>query len=425
MKTNKRIPRYTSYPIYPRWNDKLELDDLVDQIQRVEATELYIHIPFCTKPCFYCGCNKIIAKQGTRDDEYIDALLKEWELYKKINPDLFIKSIHFGGGTPTFLSEMNISKLLKHLDLNKETSISVEVDPRVTTKEQLALFKKYGANRVSMGIQDFDEGVQKLINRKQPPKLVREITDILRELGINDINFDLIYGLPNQSLETIDYTLEQVVLMKPQTISLFSYAHIPEQFPLQKRLTEYLPSDENKDAFYQYYRQRLIEMGYHQIGLDHFALEDSFLYQSFKHQVMRRSFMGYVNEKLENQIGLGVSAISDLKGCFYQNEKSLEDYYKRINEGSFPISYSHTKSHEDILISTIIERLMCYKSADLKELISNFQPSKALEFLSKLKSLSAKEELFQVENGVLNMKSNELHLRQVCFEIDNLVRSIA
>ena len=424
MKKTTRIPRYTSYPIYPRWNEQLSHSDLVDQIQSIESAELYVHIPFCTKPCFYCGCNKIIAKQGTKDEEYTDALLKEWGMYNTINPKLKIESIHFGGGTPTFLCESNIEKVLSGLNLEKNCRISIEVDPRVTTKEQLEVFVKYGANRISMGIQDFDLEVQKVINRIQSPKLVREMTETIRSIGIEDINFDLIYGLPKQSLETIDNTLEQVVSMMPQTISLFSYAHVPEQFPLQKRLTAFLPSDDEKDEFYKYYRLKLTEMGYSQIGLDHFALEDSFLFKSFKENTMRRSFMGYVNQKLENQIGLGVSAISDLKGCFYQNEKELSGYYLRINKNEMPFSYSHSKSTEDIVVSNLIEKLMCYKTADLRELISSFTPSKALAFLSNLKNISIKESLFTLENGVISLKGDELNLRPLCFKIDQLIRSM-
>lgn len=425
MKKSKRVPRYTSYPIYPRWNNQLNDNDLIDQIKLIDRTELYIHIPFCTKPCFYCGCNKIVARQGTQDDKYTDMLIKEWGLYKKINPDMNVESIHFGGGTPTFLCEKNISKVLGALNLNKDCKISIEVDPRVTTKEQLEIFKNFGANRISMGIQDFAPEVQKIINRIQPPKMVEEITETIRGLGIDDINFDLIYGLPKQSIETINKTLEHVMAIKPQTISLFSYAHIPEQFPLQKRLTDYLPSESDKESFYKHYKQKLVEMGYSQIGLDHFALEESFLFKSYQLKQMRRSFMGYVYQKLDNQIGLGVSAISDLKGCFYQNEKTIDDYYSRLDKNELPYSYSHAKSAEDIIVSNIIERLMCYKQADFRELISDFSPSKALDFLSQLKGMGEQDKTFSFNNGCISLNGDELSLREVCFNIDNLLRKMS
>lgn len=417
----KRYPRYTSYPIYPFWNKKVTQAHIIGEVRKEEKdVDMYIHIPFCAKPCFYCACNKIVSRQGNKELEYVEYLLREWQMYLSLNPNLSIRSIHLGGGTPTFLSAELLEKLFKGILADKTCSISVEVDPRITNEDQIKVFKTWGAQRFSMGIQDFSDDVQKVINRKQSSSLVNELVQKLRSYDIEEINFDLIYGLPAQSYQTIDDTLNQVREIDPDTISLFSYAHLPSSYPLQKRMEKDMHlSREEKDQMYHYYKEKLYEAGYEQIGLDHFAKKGSFLYQAYQEHKIVRNFMGYTTQKTSDILGLGVSSISSLGNFFYQNEKEIPSYYQAINEGKFPITVGHINSSHDLIVAELVEEIMCYKKASISEYLGILTPKRREFFLRGMKGIFEKEGIARLEGKSIFLEKNqELSLRRLCHFLD-------
>lgn len=416
----KRYPRYTSYPIYPFWNKDFQEKDIKEKIAPMtKDVDLYIHIPFCKKPCFYCGCNKIITKQGGKELEYVHYLLKEWDMYQKVIPHLKVRSIHFGGGTPTFLSAELLEKVLNHILGEKKCEISIEIDPRITTDEQIKVFKKFGATKFSMGIQDFSDEVQKVINRKQPADMVDKLVKTIRTYEVDEINFDLIYGLPAQSQKTIDDTLIAVEKINPDTISLFSYAHLPNVFPLQKRMEKQMNlTAEEKDKMYHYYKKQLIAYGYEQMGLDHFAKKESALYQAYKERAVGRNFMGYTTQKTSEVLGIGVSSISSINHYFYQNHKEIPDYYKSLDQGLFPIFNGHKKSREDEMMAKIIEEFMCYKTVDLENYLPLVKDKKDF-FFQKLKKDYVDKGICTYTNGILKLENGkELFLRKICHFLD-------
>lgn len=422
-----RYPRYTSYPVYPFWNNNISAKQLRHKLMEsgtLHDIDLYIHIPFCKKPCYYCGCNKIIAKQGTQEEDYVDYLIREWKMYKSLSSKLKAKTIHFGGGTPTFLSSDLIEKLLFSILGESKCSLSIEIDPRITDEKQIKVFKKYGAKKISMGIQDFSQNVQKVINRVQPEELVANINDIIRRHEIEEINFDLIYGLPAQNKQTIDETIRCVARLNPDTISLFSYAHIPSVFPLQARMEKHMNTDsQEKDSLYYYYKEKLLEAGYEQMGLDHFTKKKSHLYQAYMSQAVGRNFMGYTTQETSRVLGLGVSAISSLNGIYYQNEKEIKKYYQNLDEELIPIMVSHEKSKQDHIVSQVMESLMCYKNANMTEYLSFYSQingSKNLEeFLLRLDQQFIRNKICKYSNNILTLNDGEeLNLRKLCYFLD-------
>ncbi|XOV94309.1 MAG: oxygen-independent coproporphyrinogen III oxidase [Bacteroidota bacterium] len=369
-KYNVPGPRYTSYPTVPFWDPQtFTREELENRLSRTflhsnREISLYIHLPYCESLCTYCGCNTRITKNHGVEERYIDALLKEWEMYLK----LFrfpprIKELHLGGGTPTFFSSGNlkylITSILEAALIAEDPDFGFEGHPGNTTYNHLKTLKELGFNRVSFGIQDFDPAVQRLINRKQSYEQVKHIVDLSRKIGYQSINFDLIYGLPGQKLETVEDTLAKTALLRPDRIAFYSYAHVPSIKPAQKSYEEYLPKAQLKKDLYKYGRDFLIRSGYHDIGMDHFALESDPMYHAFKTGELHRNFMGYTIQKTDLLVGLGASAIGDAWSAFYQNEKNVEKYLALVNNASLPVLKGHILTDEDLLIRSKILDLIC------------------------------------------------------------------
>lgn len=373
-KYNIPCPRYTSYPTVPYWEDELFvyekwLESLKKSFIESNASEgisLYLHLPFCESLCTFCGCNKRITKNHDVESPYINAILKEWNLYcNEFSEKPIIKEIHLGGGTPTFFSTANLKKLLNGIFeksiLADEYEFSFEGHPNNTTKEHLQTFYDLGFRRVSFGVQDYSPTVQKAIHRIQPFENVQQVTLWSREIGYTSVSHDLIFGLPFQTLNDIYDTIEKTILLKPDRLAFYSYAHVPWIKGNGQRgfKDEDVPKDQQKREMYEKGKQLLIEKGYREIGMDHFALETDSLYTSYKNLSMHRNFMGYTSSKTHLMIGLGVSSIGDTWYSFAQNEKKIEDYYKALEQDKLPIIKGHLLTDEDLIIRQHILNLMC------------------------------------------------------------------
>ena len=372
-KYNKSGPRYTSYPPVPFWREtpKAErwIEHLSAQYNPDVGLDLYVHIPYCESLCYYCGCNRTITKNHNVEDSYVAMLKKEWSLYlKRLGFNPVINSIHFGGGTPTFLSPENLDNLLSQLLENVAPHFkgSIEIDPRTCKISHLDVFKKHNIVRLSLGIQDFDPLVQKAINRDQSVELVEALVSEIRQRNFESLNFDLIYGLPKQSPQTIKNTIEIVSKLKPDLIAFYSYAHLPDRIKNQKLIkNEDLPAAEMKREIYELGKDLLLKEGYQDIGMDHFGLPNSFLTMAKNDKRLHRNFMGYVDKKSSILLGLGTTSISDSGLSFAQNAKELKTYERMLAENRLPIVHGHTHTSEDLIVQELILELMCQHELNL------------------------------------------------------------
>jgi oxygen-independent coproporphyrinogen-3 oxidase len=371
-KYDQPVPRYTSYPTVPFWQDGLDVErwreTFAEQFNKCNASDglsIYIHLPFCESLCTYCGCNKKITRNHSVEEEYLVAIEKEWNIYRKLmNQTPVIREIHLGGGTPTFFSPKNLRRLLGSL---LKTSLvhpmhefSIEGHPNNTTKEHLRTLYAMGFRRISYGVQDMDPNVQRVINRIQPIEHVRSATENARAAGFTSVNFDLIYGLPLQTLHSIEHTFKQVIALKPDRIAFYSYAHVPWTSKGQRLFNEQdLPAAEEKLKLYLKGKELLLANGYFDIGMDHFALPHDDLYKARNEGRLHRNFMGYTTQNSGMLVGLGVSSISDLGIAFAQNEKTLHDYYRAVNEGRLAIRKGYFLNEEDIAFRKYIKDISC------------------------------------------------------------------
>lgn len=370
-KYNIAAPRYTSYPTVPYWdtaNWKANQWLLaVEQAAQQAAGEisLYIHLPYCESLCTYCGCNTRITKNHQVELPYIEAIIKEWQLYlAKLGVKPKIVDLHLGGGTPTFFSPANLAYLIKSIlqeaSVNQESAFSFEAHPANTTREHLDVLFNLGFRRLSLGIQDFDLNVQHIINRKQSPADVIRVMQQARRIGYTSINFDLIYGLPKQSLVSIKDTIQMAIAMHPDRIAFYSYAHVPWMKPGQRLYTETdLPSDEMKLEFYYVGKAMIMEAGYMDIGMDHFAFPTDSLAMAAMAGKLHRNFMGYTDIKPSLLLGLGVSSISDAGTAYAQNVKTVEEYKALIENDQLPLFKGHIQTSKDKLVKKQILDIMC------------------------------------------------------------------
>ncbi len=425
-KYNVAGPRYTSYPTVPYW-DKIPdssnwLNSVNDQLEGDQNLCLYIHLPFCESLCTYCGCNTRITTNHSVEEPYIVALLNEWTLYiKKLKIVPTIREIHLGGGTPTFFSPENLAFLLdgifslanKHVDLE----CSFEAHPQNTTIEHLKELYHWGFRRVSFGIQDFNIEVQKIINRKQSFEKVEHITQVARQVGFTSINFDLIYGLPLQTVDTVIDTINKVCLLRPDRIAFYSYAHIPWIKRGQRKFTEKdLPVGSMKSLLYESGKILLENVGYVEIGMDHFALKTDVLFNAMTENSLNRNFMGYTTSCNKLLIGLGVSSISDSWDCFVQNVKTVEEYFQYINKNELPIIKGHLLNEEDKIIRTHILNIMCrFETNWLNPDLQLLEMDKILDRLSELET----DELIELSPFQLKVTpKGRAFIRNICMAFD-------
>lgn len=424
---NVPAPRYTSYPTVPYWDNKNVNENNwkgivsknFSETNPAEGISIYIHLPYCESLCTYCGCNTRITKNHSVEEPYIDAVLNEWAIYLNVfkNKPL-IREIHLGGGTPTFFSAEMLEKLINGILLKSLVSpgyeFSIEAHPNYTNNKQLETLYKNGFRRISFGIQDFDHKVQKTINRIQSFETVQRVTDAARNTGFNSINFDLLYGLPYQTEESIVNTINKVKLLMPDRIAFYSYAHVPWIKPGQRSYTEAdLPSGHEKRKLYETGRIVLEKEGYIEIGLDHFALPGDHLYIASEQEKLHRNFMGYTTNETKLLIGLGVSSISDGWYGFIQNEKKVEDYIRKVNSGDLAILRGHNHTNEDLLIRETITNIMCKMetSLDMKFSVIN-------EAVMLLNPMIEDGLVYVFPNKLVVTEKGKPFLRNICMAFD-------
>lgn len=373
QKYNVPGPRYTSYPTVPYWDlnnfsGKLWKASVLKAFQEdpERGISLYIHLPFCESLCTFCGCHKRITKRHELELPYIKTILKEWQLYcNLLDTRPLIKEIHLGGGTPTFFSSEHLKILIEGiLQLSQkgmEHQFSFEGHPNNTTKEHLQVLYNLGFRRVCFGVQDYNEFVQKAINRIQPYENVRQVTEWAREIGYTSIAHDIIYGLPFQTLSNVEQTVLMTNDLKPDRIAFYSYAHVPWLKGNGQRgyNIEDIPSAEEKRAQYEIGKKILVDSGYIDIGMDHFALPSDSLHKAMTEGGLHRNFMGYTSSKTQLMIGLGASSISDSWYGFSQNVKGVEEYENLVSNGVLPIYKGHILTNEDQIMRKHILNLMC------------------------------------------------------------------
>lgn len=374
QKYNVPGPRYTSYPTVPYWDElsfslgawKKTLKRSFDESNRSEGISLYIHLPFCESLCTFCGCHKKVTKRHEVEQPYIQAVLKEWELYCALLQDTpVIKEIHLGGGTPTFFSPEHLTQLLQGIlakaEIAPQHEFSFEGHPNNTSKAHLQALYDVGFRRVSYGVQDYNETVQNAIHRIQPYENVQRVTQWARDIGYSSISHDLVFGLPFQSLDDVLHTIDQTNQLLPDRLAFYSYAHVPWIKGNGQRgfKDADVPKDAMKRQCYEEGKKKLLAQGYHEIGMDHFALSSDPMHQAFQQGQLHRNFMGYTASKTQLMIGLGVSSISDSWYSFAQNEKNLDDYYARLAQDEIPVYRGHVLSVEDLIIRQHILNLMC------------------------------------------------------------------
>ena len=338
---------------------------------------LYVHVPFCRSLCYYCACNKIISKSATVADDYLDLLARETTLVNSHTGALSIAQIALGGGTPNFLSLVQLQRLMADLaskfDLLPGREQGIELDPRFLNAAYIAALPALGFNRVSYGVQDFDQQVQTLIHRFQTFEQTASAVLAARAAGISSVSFDLVYGLPIQSRETFAATLERVLSLEPDRLALFNYAHIPERFKAQRRIpTDTLPSIQQRTELFLYATERLVDAGYQTIGLDHFAKPSDPLARALTDGSLRRNFQGYSTHQATDLIGLGVSAISNLNGVFAQNSPQLDIYRERVAHDQFATVRGVALTRDDEIRSTVIEQIMCAGRVDWGAIAATF-----------------------------------------------------
>ena len=393
-------PRYTSYPTVPFWDEAAFTADLWQQSvirsfnesNDAEGISIYIHLPFCEQLCTFCACHKRITKQHSVETPYLESVLKEWKLYLQLfGKKPKIKELHLGGGTPTFFSPENLRILLEgifaHAEIAENPEFSFEGHPNNTTKAHLQTLYDLGFRRCSFGVQDYDPQVQKAINRIQPFENVEKVTNWAREIGYKSVSHDLVFGLPFHNWEKMEYTIRKTLQLKPDRLAFYSYAHVPWIKGVGQRGFDEndLPSGEEKRKLYENGKKLLEELGYIEVGMDHFALEHDDLYQSMVSGDIHRNFMGYSSSKTQLMVGLGMSAISDSWYAFAQNEKTVEDYQKRVEEGIIPVFRGHILNEEDLLVRQHILNLMCRletswdESTDFPELQNALETLKEME----------------------------------------------
>jgi len=374
-KYNVAGPRYTSYPPATKFTDSVSWDELSARIEANNRSardlSVYFHIPFCETLCWFCGCTTVITLNHDKGADYINCLAREVaNMTSRLNPARKVVQLHFGGGSPTFLRPDEIRRLgdiiHRHFTFSPEIEASVEVDPRRLTRDHLAALRGIGFNRASMGVQDFDPKVQEAIHRIQPREMTRQAMDWMRELGFGSINLDLIYGLPNQTPESFNKTLDAVIEMQPDRLAVFSYAHVPWIKPAQKILEKkLLPAPETKLEVLKLVIEKLTANGrYVYIGMDHFARPDDELAVAQRNKQLQRNFQGYSTRSGSDIYAFGMSSISQIPDAYWQNEKDLPKYREAVDAGRVPWSRAYFVTDEDKIRRETIMRVMCDLSLD-------------------------------------------------------------
>jgi oxygen-independent coproporphyrinogen III oxidase len=430
-KYNISGPRYTSYPTALEFTDDYQSSDYLQCLTQLESDKslsLYIHIPFCQNICYYCACNKIITKDKSKAEKYVDYLIKEIQMIGKQLGDNKLRQIHWGGGTPSYLSVAQIQMIMNAIRAafdvpSDETSeISIEIDPRALAIEDIGRLAQMGFNRMSMGVQDFNPIVQKAVNRIQSYDMTNDMIVEARKHGFKSINLDLIYGLPFQNKMTFEKTLDQVIAISPDRISVFNYAHLPHRFKPQRRIdSQKLPSPVEKLSIFQYIIEKLQDSGYLYIGMDHFAKPTDELAIAQKQGQLHRNFQGYTTHQEYELIGVGVSSIGSINGHYHQNVRDIESYYSALDNEQLPSWRGVSVNTDDLIRKAVIFELICHFELNIKSIEQRFGIRFSKYFYSEIKMLQpfVKDGLIESSHQSIKVTSQgRLLIRNICMLFD-------
>ena len=415
-KYNVAGPRYTSYPTVPAWTEGLQASDYRNSLAGLQAGEtlsLYFHLPFCEKLCHFCGCMQVITSDHSRSRPYVNRVLSEIESVAAVLPSDVrkVSQIHFGGGTPNFLQPEELSEIVaairRHFAPAADAEWAIEMHPRTSTPAFCENLAKLGFNRISLGVQDFDPKVQALINRFQSYEMTADMVALLRGLGLDSFNFDLIYGLPGQGMEEWRRTLAQVLELKPDRLAVYSYAHVPWKSPVQRSFKDSdLPPPELKLELFKRAYETFLGSGYRPIGMDHFALADDELSRAAENGSLHRNFMGYSTKADAHQIGMGVSAISFVGGNYFQNLKELPAYESAIDRGELASFRGFLLGRDDLIRRDLITRIMCLGKIDAAEFQKKWDIDFGQYFAEGLQGLEG-----MVSDGLVEVSARGLEVR--------------
>ncbi|WP_114194853.1 oxygen-independent coproporphyrinogen III oxidase [Edaphovirga cremea] len=435
QKYNYSGPRYTSYPTALEFSENYDNAAFQRAAERYpqRAVSLYVHIPFCHKLCYFCGCNKLVTRQQQKAEEYLNVLELEIRQRAALFKGRQVSQLHWGGGTPTYLNKAQISRLMGllrgHFEFLPNAEQSLEVDPREIELDVLDHLRSEGFNRLSMGVQDFNKEVQRLVNREQDEAFIFALIERARALGFNSTNIDLIYGLPKQTPESFAYTLQRVAELNPDRLSVFNYAHMPKLFAAQRKIKDAdLPSAEQKLEILQQTIASLTSSGYQFIGMDHFAKPDDELAIAQREGKLHRNFQGYTTQGDSELLGLGVSAISMLGDSYAQNEKDLKTYYAQVTERGNALWRGLEMSHDDCIRRDVIKTLICNFSLDYAPIEQKYAITFADYFAEDLILLAPLEKDGLVacsKEGIQVTPRGRLLIRNICMCFDVYLRKQA
>lgn len=432
-KYNYSGPRYTSYPTALEFNQQYSDSDFIASAHRYpqRPLSLYVHIPFCHKLCYFCGCNKLVTRQKHKADEYLAVLEKEIAARAPLFAGREVHQMHWGGGTPTYLDKAQISRLTgmlrKHFDFAPDAELSIEIDPREIELDVIDHLRAEGFNRLSMGVQDFNKEVQRLVNREQDEATIFALVERARETGFESVSIDLIYGLPKQTPESFAFTLKRVAELSPDRLSVFNYAHLPNLFAAQRKIKdEDLPSAEQKLTILQQTIESLTGSGYQFIGMDHFAKPDDELAIAQNNGILHRNFQGYTTHEECDLLGFGVSAISMLGDHYAQNQKDLKTWYAQVEERGNGLCRGLVLTEEDCLRRDVIKALICNFRLDYTQIEKQYNLNFKTHFAEDMQLLQpmADDGLVEIRDDALVVTPRgRLLIRNICMCFDTYLRN--
>ena len=436
-KYSKPGPRYTSYPTAPEFSEDFSQENLIQYYKNQSDDRnlsLYIHLPFCRSACYFCGCNVIFTSKEDKKVKYLEYLQKELDLLKEqLNTKRVVTQMHFGGGTPTYFSPEQLDEVIKMLkttfpNFSDDAEISCEVDPRFFTKEHMDVLKKGGCNRLSFGVQDLNEEVQKTIHRIQPYETTENVMKIARDAGINSINIDLIYGLPHQNKKTFHETIEQIIKLNPDRLAVFNYAHVPWLMKTMRKFDEstFAPPTEKleilKDTI-----EFFTSNGYNMVGMDHFAKPEDELFKAIEKGELHRNFQGYTTKGGSDLIGIGVTSIGNGVDYYAQNFKDLKQYEETIDSGNLPVFKGYRLSEDDILRQYVIMELMSNFSLNIPRVEEKFGINFNEYFKDDLSDLDEfiEADLVSIENDKITVSpTGTMLIRNICMPFDAYLKKV-
>ena len=434
---DKAGPRYTSYPTAVQFGEEYTAETYKKFAEKSNQSEkalsLYFHIPFCDTVCFYCGCNKVVTKDRSKAAPYLDRVYKEIEMQAKLfDPSRKVDQLHWGGGTPTFISHDEMRELMavtrKHFNLHDDDSgeYSIEIDPREVSRESIKLLRELGFNRMSLGVQDFNPAVQKAVNRIQSREETLAAMTAAREENFKSISVDLIYGLPLQTVESFDQTLDELIEISPDRVSVFNYAHLPERFKPQRRINEdELPSAATKLEIFKHCMEKLTNAGYVYIGMDHFAKPDDELTIAQKNGELYRNFQGYATHAECDLVGIGITSIGTIANSFAQNARTMDEYNAQIDKGELAIFRGVEIDNDDLIRREAIMQLICHFKLSFAEVEKHFDIQFSDYFSTELERYKT-----MVEDGLITMDEQSIEvtsrgrllIRNICMVFDRYIK---